>query len=227
MSAKSPQSHSFSFFLQTHGEKKSQHLSKKCFDYPQFLIRLYILSNVKLLKFTLTWEVSTEREFMYRESRKDFRLAQKWESHRTYSTVSLLRLPITSVLPRLSGSDVSRVSQIRAGGEKSLHNYSNMNPPSHAPETGRLPSQSIHNAAPGKYSKPSGLQDLFLNDDGGEGGSRHSGITVCRLSMWWARTHAILLCRALKRGHSNTRQPFGEDLLLCLHEEFLVAWETE
>lgn len=98
---------------------------------------------------------------------------------------------------------------------KALHNYSNTKP-SHMlarqsasrPNPSTMPSQvNIENPVAYKSSS-------WMANGGRMGGGRtrvwHSGITVCRQSSWCARTLAILLCRALKRGTPTPGNHLGK-----------------
>ena len=123
-------------------------------------------------------EVATAWEFMiYRNLDQLQTGTEVWKGCLTYSTVS--------VLTRLNYNATHCTTDLSCQ-RKALHNNSNLNPSQRLLDENKKrdpPPASFHSPISGKYSKPSGLQELSVN--GNWGGVRavtrawHRGVAVC------------------------------------------------
>lgn len=91
----------------------------------------------------------------------------------------------------------------------------------------------VHNLASGKYSQPTGLQELSMNGNRGvlrqgcnEGMAlRHSRLQLVHLVRTHTNTH-VIPSPVLKRGNPTSGNQLGKTRHYGLIGDFLVAWET-
>lgn len=93
----------------------------------------------------------------------------------------------------------------------------------------------VHNLASGKYSQPTGLQELSMNGNRGvlrqgcnEGmARRHSHLQLVHLVCAHTNTHThVIPSPVLKRGNPTPGNQLGKTCHYGLIGDFLVAWET-